>query len=48
MEKKLTKVGSSYGVILDKAILELIGANEKTKFKVEIKGKSVLLTPIND
>ena len=46
MEKKLTKIGSSYGFIIDKALLELIGASEKTQFKLEIKDKSIILTPI--
>jgi antitoxin component of MazEF toxin-antitoxin module len=45
VEKKLTKVGKSLAIILDKTLLGLVGADENTMMKVEIKGKSIILTP---
>jgi len=50
MVKKLQKIGNSFCVILDKAILKLIKVeNEsKTSFEIEIKNGNIILKPIED
>jgi len=47
--KKLNKQGNGHALYIDKAILELIGANADTKFDISTTdGRSLLLTPIVD
>jgi antitoxin MazE len=45
MFKRLTKVGNSQGILIDKAILDLLGVPEDGGFNVDIEGKKLLLTP---
>lgn len=49
MKKSLTKFGNSYGIILDKAILELLGINYDTELNISTPdGKSLLIVPETD
>lgn len=45
MIKPICKHGNSLAVILDKPLLEIIGAREKSKLHVRISGRSIILTP---
>lgn len=45
--KKLTKVGNTQAVVLDKTILSLVDANIDSTFKVSIEGKKIVLEPMN-
>jgi len=45
MIKKLKKVGNSNAVILDKAIMELVGLEENGEVQITIHDGSVVLTP---
>jgi len=41
--KKLTKVGNTQAVVLDKTLLGLVDANAESTFKVSIEGKKIVL-----
>ena len=48
MEKKLVKVGSSWGMIIPPSLLSVIGVDQqKTKFKITLKERSVIITPVD-
>jgi antitoxin component of MazEF toxin-antitoxin module len=46
MIKKLSKHGNSLALLIDKPILELLGANENTQFKIKIEEDKIILEPI--
>ncbi|MFP4353719.1 MAG: AbrB/MazE/SpoVT family DNA-binding domain-containing protein [Phycisphaerae bacterium] len=48
MTKTLTKHGNSYAMIIDKPILELLGATAETEFEILTDGRSLVLTPVRD
>jgi antitoxin component of MazEF toxin-antitoxin module len=45
MIKQLRKVGNSNALILDRAILELIGLDEKGKVELTVHNGSLIVTP---
>jgi len=48
MIKKLVRHGNSRALIIDKPILELIGATEDTEFTITTSdGKSLTITPVH-
>ncbi len=46
MIKKLRKVGNSNALLLDKAILEMLGMHEGSKVNLTIDGGSLIVTPV--
>lgn len=47
MNKRLVRHGNSRALIIDKPILELIGANEDSEFTITTTdGKSLTITPV--
>lgn len=47
MIKQLTKIGNSQGIILDKAILDLLNIKEGSSFEVTTKNGGLFLKPID-
>ncbi len=47
MIKKLVRHGNSRALIIDKPILELLGADENSEFTITTDGKSLTVTPVN-
>lgn len=47
MIKQLTRIGNSQGLILDKAILDLLGIREGASFEVTTKNGGLFLKPID-
>jgi len=47
MIKKLVRHGNSRALIIDKPILELLGANENSEFTIVTDGRSLTITPVN-
>ena len=45
--KKLTKVGNTQAVVLDKTLLSLVDADTESTFKVSIEGKKIVLEPMS-
>ena len=45
MIKKLKKVGNSNALVLDKAILELVGLGEGSEVQITINEGSIIITP---
>jgi len=45
MIKQLTKVGNSSALILDKAILELVGLEENGEVQLTVSHGSIIVTP---
>ncbi len=48
MVKTLTKHGNSLALVIEKPILDLIGAEADTPFEVTTDGQALVLTPIKD
>lgn len=48
MIKSLTKHGNSAALIIDRPILELLGANIDTPFEISTNGKVLILTPVKN
>ena len=47
MEKKLSKHGNSFVVLIDKPILDLLNINEDTTLKIKTDGKNIIIEPVN-
>ena len=48
MIKTLTKHGNSAALVIERPILDLLGATVDTSFEVVTDGKALILTPIKD
>jgi len=46
MRKRLTKIGSSLGVIIDKPILDLLKITPETELDLETNGEDLVLRPV--
>jgi antitoxin component of MazEF toxin-antitoxin module len=46
--KKLTKVGNTQAVVLDKTLLGLVDADSDSTFKVSVEGKKIVLEPMTE
>lgn len=46
MIKKLVRHGNSRALIIDKPILELLGATEDSEFTITTNGRSLTITPV--
>ncbi len=44
--KKLTKVGNTQAVVLDKTLLSLVNASAESTFKISIEDKKIILEPM--
>jgi antitoxin MazE len=45
MKKKLTAIGNSYGVVIDKAILELLKITPDTELELSTDGTRLVIEP---
>ena len=48
MIKNLTKHGNSLALVIEKPVLELLGANADTAFDVSTDGQVLILSPIRE
>ena len=48
MIKNLTKHGNSLALVIDKPILELLGADPDTPFEISTDGQVLILAPVKD
>ncbi len=48
MKKALVKHGNSLAIVIEKAVLDLLGANAETPFEVTTDGQALILTPVRD
>lgn len=48
MRKKLTKHGNNLVLVIEKPILELLGADAETLFDVTTDGQVLILSPVKD
>ena len=48
MVKKLTKHGNSLALVIDKPVLDLLGAGPETSFDITTDGHALVLVPIRD
>jgi antitoxin component of MazEF toxin-antitoxin module len=46
MKKKLIKVGGSVGVIINQALLDLVGLGKDGEVEITTDGRSIMLTPV--
>ena len=44
--KGLSKIGSSYSIILDKALMQLLDLTPESKVEIRTNGTSMIITPI--
>ena len=47
MVKHLQKIGNSRGIVIDKAILDLLNIDENASFEVKAEKKGLFLRPIS-
>ena len=48
MIKHLTTHGNSLALVIEKAVLELLGINKKTSLRVSTDGSSLIISPAKD
>ncbi len=48
MVKKLTKHGNSLALVIDKPVLDLLGAGPETLFDITTDGQALVLVPVKD
>ena len=48
MIKTLTKHGNSLALVIEKPVLELIGADADTRFDISTDGQVLILAPVKD
>jgi antitoxin component of MazEF toxin-antitoxin module len=48
MKKSLTRHGNSMALVIEKPVLELLGADAETQFDITTDGQALILTPIRD
>ena len=48
MVKKLKKIGNSQGIIIDKAVLELLKITMDTPLEIETDGQNLIIKPIRE
>jgi len=46
MVKKLSRIGNSLGVILDRPVLELLQIDENTPLEITTDGNALVMTPV--
>lgn len=46
--KKLTRQGNSAALIVDRALLELLGIDSDTELKVTVEGRRLIVEPLSD
>jgi antitoxin component of MazEF toxin-antitoxin module len=46
MKKKLTAIGNSLGIVIEKPILELLDIDRDTEIEMQTNGKVIVLEPI--
>jgi len=45
MRKRLTSIGSSLGIIIDKPVLDLLKITPETEIEIETDGQNIILKP---
>lgn len=48
MTKKLSKTGTSYSLIIDKSIMQLLSITPETLLEIKTNGTSLIITPIEN
>jgi len=48
MQKTLVKHGNSMALVIEKAVLDLLGVNAETPFDITTDGQALVLTPVRD
>ena len=46
MKKKLSSVGNSLALIIDKPILDLLGIDKETELDIKTDGKGLVINPV--
>lgn len=46
MKKKLSAVGNSLGIVIEKPILELLGINRETELEMTTDGQRLIIEPV--
>lgn len=47
MERKIVRIGNSYGIVLPQTVLKLAGFGSFYKLKMKIEKNKIVLTPVN-
>ena len=45
MKKRLSRIGNSLGIVLDRPLLERVGIDEKTEIEISTDGSVIVLSP---
>ena len=46
MQKRLTKIGNSLGIVLDRPLLEKLGVDAETDLEISTDGSVILIAPV--
>ncbi len=46
MRKRLTKIGNSLGVVLDRPLLDQLGVDAETELEISSDGSVILIAPV--
>lgn len=46
MQKRLTKIGNSLGIVLDRPLLERLGVDAETDLEISTDGSVILIAPV--
>lgn len=44
MERKIVRIGNSYGIVIPQTVLKLAGLNLRNKLKLKIQKNKIILT----
>jgi antitoxin MazE len=47
MVKTLSQIGNSYGIIIDRPIMDLLGITAETQLKMTVRDGGLLIQPMN-
>lgn len=48
MKKRLTAIGNSLGIIIEKPILDLLGIDKETQLEISTNGKHLIIKPVRE
>lgn len=48
MRKNLTAIGNSFGIVIEKPILDLLGIDKETQLEISTNGKHLIIKPVRE
>lgn len=48
LERKIVRIGNSYGIVIPQAVLKLTGFRERHRLKMKVEKNKIILSPVED